>query len=337
MSRTTNRGQAPGPWDPPPPPRSGWRDVTDAQKRLVGFIAVLAVVNIAYRLIYASGFQQTAALYVGIPALLAMGLALLPPQKSTTGMLFKGSLLALLLACVILPEGLLCLLFVVPLVAAFSAIVGGFVDWSRRRDQRRGPTMFAIGLPLLLLSLEGVVGTPIDPRDHATASTVVDATPEEVAEALAATPTFERGLPAFLTVGFNRPVGATGSGIVVGDQRVIEFDGGTHDDHPGRVFGGTGERSVDHHSQMHLEVVSSTPGRVVFAVEHDLTMLARWADLERAVVTWEAVGADETRVTWRLDFERELFPTAYFGPLQRYGMGEAADYLLGCVIEDRVA
>jgi hypothetical protein len=267
---------------------------------------------------------------------LAVGLALLPRSRSATGGLLKGAALATLLAGIVLPEGLICLLFAFPLVAAVAVIVGATVDASRRHRRRQGPTLMAVSFPLLLLSLEGVVGSPFDTRDSATASITVAASPAEVAQALATPPRFTTDPPGLLGLGFNRPVGATGSGLDVGDHRTIDFTGGTHDDHPLRLFGLTGHRSVDHHAQMHLTVVESRPGRVVFAVEHDGTMLARWVRLDRAVVTWEAVDATTTRVAWRFDYERLLFPTAYFGPLQHYGMDQAAGYLLDAVVAEQL-
>lgn len=308
------------------------RRISTAQIRLAGFIVVLAVVNIAYRLVYASGASQTAALYVGVPTLLAVGLALLPRSKSATGMILKGSTLAVLIACVVLPEGLLCLLFVLPLIGLIGVIVGGAIDAARRRNRRQGPTLMMVGLPLMLLSFEGVVGSPFDAHDAVESSVVVETSTSEVVAALAATPTFDAEMPTFLTIGFNRPVSATGSGVALGDERSIEFTGGSHDDHPLRVFGLSGERSVDHHSHMHLTVVESTEGRLVLSIDHDTTMLARWVDLERAVVTWEPVDDHHTRVTWRLEYRRLLYPTLYFAPLQRFGMSEAADYLLDSIV-----
>ena len=171
------------------------RRLTTAQKQLIGFILVLAVVNIAYRLVYASGVHQTAALYVGVPTILAIGLALLPRSTSATAALLKGSTLAMLIACVVLPEGLLCLLFALPLVALAAVIVGGPIDWARSRKKREGPTLMAVALPLLILSLEGVTGSPFDSDDRATASITVEARPDAVAPALAAPPTFDADLP----------------------------------------------------------------------------------------------------------------------------------------------
>jgi hypothetical protein len=307
-----------------------------AQRLLVGFIVVIAVVNVAYRLVYLTGLAHTAALYVGVPTLLAIGLALLPRSKNATGMIIKGSTLAILIACVVLPEGLLCLIFVMPLVWLIGAIVGSSIDASRRRNGRQGPTLMLVGLPLMLLSFEGVISSPFDSHDAAESSVVVEATSVEVQGALARTPMFTTELPTFLTIGFNKPISATGTGIAIGDQRGIEFTGGSHDDHPLRLFGLTGERSVDHHAQMHLTVVESTANRLVFSIDHDSTMTAKWVDLNRAVVTWEPVDEFHTRVTWRLEYERLLYPTLYFAPLQRFGMGEAADYLLTAIVVDQL-
>lgn len=310
--------------------------LSTAQKRLIGFLVVLAVANIAYRLVYATGTSRTAALYVGVPAILAVGLALLPRTSSATVALLKGAGLATLIGAVILPEGIICLLFAFPLVAVVAVIVGGLVDLARHHDRNQGPTLMVVSLPLLLLSLEGVAGSPFDSRDHATAAVTVSASPAEVEAALAAPPRFGTDPPAFLKIGFNRPTGSTGAGIAVGDGRTIAFSGGNHDDHPLRLFGLTGERSVDHTSHMDLTVVASEPGRVVFRVEDDRTMLSRWTDLQRAVVTWQARPDGTTRVTWRLEYERLIYPTAYFAPLQRFGLDQAAGYLLDSVVVEQL-
>lgn len=315
-----------------PPPQPPVASPRRAGLRLAWFIAVLAIVNVLYRGVHLTGLSQSAALYVGVPAALAIALAMSPAAKSAQGSAVKGSVLATLIAGVVLPEGLLCLLFALPIILFVAVVVGAGVDAGRRRNLSRRRSMALVGAPLLVLSLEGVIGSPFDAHDSVVASVVVDATPGEVADALARPPVFDAELPVFLRLGFNRPVAAHGSGLAVGDARRIDFTGGTHDDHPLRLFGGTGRRSVHHHAHLELRIVESTPGRVVFAIEQDTTMLARWVDLERSVVTWRGLADGRTQVTWRLEYERLIFPTLYFAPLQRYGMSEAAGYLLHVVV-----
>ena len=168
--------------------------------------------------------------------------------------------------------------------------------------------------------------------DAVESSVVVDANAADVVAALAAIPRFDADMPVFLTIGFNRPVAATGSGVALGSERTIEFAGGSHDDHPLRVFGLTGDHNTSHRSHMRLTVDESTDDSLTWSVDHDTTMLARWVDLDRAVVTWQPVDDNHTRVTWRLEYRRLLYPTLYFAPLQRFGMREAAGYLLDSVV-----
>jgi hypothetical protein len=321
---------------PPRPPTDPPGDdpvvAAESRRRLIGLVLVLAAASIAYRLVYLTGAEKTSALYVGVPTVLAIGLALLPRSGSATGMLMRGGTLAMLLACVLLPEGLICLLFALPLVALVAIVVGGTIDVVRQRRRRQGPTLLALSLPLALLSLEGVVGSPVDRHDAVVASTEVEASPTEVEAALARPPSFDADLPTFLSFGFNRPVLAMGTGLDVGDRRTIQFSGGSHDDHPVRLLQALGGGSHDHQdhelSAMQLVVSEHAPGRVVFELVRDDTMLSRWVDLDRAVVTWQATGDHRTRVEWRFEYERLIAPAWYFGPLQRFGLDDAAEYLL---------
>jgi hypothetical protein len=330
----------PPPASPPPPSADDFEPpnrLTIGQKQFIGFVLVVAAANVAYRLVYLAGAQQTAALYVGIPTILVIGVVMLPRGTSATEILVKGTTIAVLLAAVILPEGALCLIFAYPLVMIIALFVGLAVDWGLKRSRPQGPTLMVVTIPLLLMSAEGVLGSPFDANDSSIATVIVTATPSEVANALAATPRFDADLPAFLTLGFNRPVAATGSGLEVGDHRVIEFAGGSHDDHPMSLLGiVSGGGHDDEHTHMHLTIVESVPGRVVFEIDDDTTMLARWSDLRRAIVTWEAVDDHRTAVSWRLEYERHLHPTIYFAPLQRYGMSQAAGYLLDAIVADQL-
>ena len=109
-----------------------------AQKQLIGFVLILAVATVAYRVVYGSEEKQTAALYWGIPSILAICLALFPRNKSVTGMLLKGSTLAMLIPATALPLGMLWLLYVLPQVALIAVLVGVPIDVARRRNDGRG-------------------------------------------------------------------------------------------------------------------------------------------------------------------------------------------------------
>ena len=53
-----------------------------------------------------------------------------------------------------------------------------------------------------------------------------------------------------------------------------------------------------------------------------------WLSWRRAEVSWREVAPGRTEVTWTLHYWRRLDPSWYFGPLERYGVGLAAGYLI---------
>ena len=82
---------------------------------LVGIIVVFAVGSMTYRILKMEHLQQTSALFIGLPALLAILLAMTGPAKSATGVVFKGLTLLLLLSGILLGEGFICIVIAAPL------------------------------------------------------------------------------------------------------------------------------------------------------------------------------------------------------------------------------
>jgi hypothetical protein len=77
-----------------------------------------------------------------------------------------------------------------------------------------------------------------------------------------------------------------------------------------------------------MRVASSDSASAVFTVASDSSYITHWLAWEDAAVRWEPVGRGRTRVTWTLRYRRRLDPAWYFAPLERYGVGLAAGYLI---------
>jgi hypothetical protein len=158
--------------------------------------------------------------------------------------------------------------------------------------------------------MEGVAPRFEFPRDQqATATRVVAAAPEEVERALAAPMGFDRPLPAFLRLGFPTPARTDGSGLRVGDRRSVAL---AHGHHPGTLV---------------MRVAASGPGHAEFVPVSDDSYVVHWLSWRSAEVRWRAVPGG-TEVRWTLRYRRRLDPAWYFGPLERYGVGVAAGYLI---------
>ncbi|MCF4122293.1 hypothetical protein L1785_15040 [Antribacter sp. KLBMP9083] len=255
-----------------------------------------------------------------MPAVIALTVILTARPRSPVGMALATTTIGLALAGPLLDEGVVCLVIAAPLFLGVAAIVGVVVEQLRESRTRRRALAVT---PLLLLALaEGVGGATVVPRDDAgTATAVIDAAPADLARSLAAPPVYGDFEAVFLrAVPFPEPVSATGTGLAVGDERVVTFT-------PRRSLG-LGAQPTPRSMTLRVveSEVSDAGGHVVLDVTEDTT-LARWMDLRSAEVTWEAAG-DGTRVTWTLHFTRTFDPSWYFGPLQHRTTGLAAEYLI---------
>jgi hypothetical protein len=298
--------------EPTQPPTASPNARTRAQWTLVGVIVALALGAAAYRLLKWQRLDETAALFVGLPTILAIALALTPRAKSATGMVMKGLTIALLLSGPLLGEGFICILMASPLFYFVGAIVGWGIDSTRRRiaEGKRAVHSLVV-LPLLLMSVEGVHPMLDLPRDVSVVAVKrVAATPAAVEAQLAARPRFAETLPPFLRLGFPRPTGAEGAGLAVGDTRTVLY-----------ARGATPRKLV-------FAVAERAPGYVRFQAVSDDTKIGTWLTWREAEVRWRERPDGATDVEWTLHFSRRLSPGWYFGPLESLGASAAADYLI---------
>lgn len=300
---------------PKPTPQEA---VRDARKTTTGAIVALALVSLFYRVLIGGGLEQTAALFIGMPTLLALLVAQLPPAKSYTGTLLKVTTLLLLLSGVLLAEGLICILMAAPLFYLIAVAAGLAMDLAKTRRAAARAMLLA---PLGLMSLEGIHGDLSANRSEVVVvDRTVAATPDEVAAALAARPDFSKTLPFALRMGFPRPVRAIGQGLDLGDRRVVHFAGG--EGQPGDLL---------------LEVSSSDPGHVVFEAVSDTSHIAHWMTWHSAEIAWALTPSGETHVTWTLRYDRELDPVFWFAPTERKAVELTASYLLDCLLPPEVS
>lgn len=292
-----------------------------AQRRARNLVAALAIalvgVSIGYRLVTGFGLHQTAVLFVGLPAILAIAVVRTPPARTATGVIFKTSTVVMLLAGILLGETLICMVIASPLVYLVGLLIGAPIDRARRARARGSSTVgyHAMVAVVLLAGLEGAVpGLDVPRVAEVTVTRHVDATPDQVREALARRPSFERERPPLLQIGFPQPVGAAGSGLEVGDRRAILIRGSGH-------YGTTETGSLV------MDVTDRGPGTVTFTTIDDTSRVADWLTWQESLVTWEAQGHG-TRVSWTVRYERELAPSWYFGPVQRGAVHLTAGYLI---------
>jgi len=266
--------------------------------------------GILYHLLMRDGFGHTALMFLGIPAVLAIVLALTPKAKSATGGILKGITLALLIIAPLLGEGYLCILMASPLFYVCGIVVGVVVD---ERRSKRGIRLSCVALVLLPMSLEGVVpALSFNRTQTVEVSRVVNAPADAVEHRLALSPDITVPLPAPLRIGFPRPLAAWGEGLEIGALRTIHFSGA----------------EGDPEGDLTMRATAREPGMVRFQAVSDKSKLTQWIAWDSSEVRWKQIDATHTEVTWRVQFERQLDPAWYFTPLERGAIHEAAKYLI---------
>jgi len=275
-------------------------------------IAGAVVAGLVFHAAQLAELNHTALVFVGVPALLAVVVTLLPRPGSVTGVIMKSVTLAILLAGTVFGEAFVCILMASPLIYGVALVVGRLVE---RQRAKMGSTGAAHASLLVLVAasvpaMEGVLPRAEFPRESTVqVSAMVNATPDEVRRALEGPMRFDRPLPRFLRLGFPTPGATEGSGLAVGNRRSVMLRHGHH--HSGRLV---------------MEVRSSQPTHVVFKPVADDSYIIHWLAWREADVRWAAAPGG-TRVTWTLRYRRRLDPAWYFGPLERYGVATAATYL----------
>jgi hypothetical protein len=273
------------------------------------------VASIAHRLLSARQLEHTSLVFIGLPALIAIVIVLMPRSTSVTAIILKAITLALALSAVLLGEGFVCILFAAPLFYLVGIIIGLAVDWSRRRNERENRINGTVIVVLLVLgpsALEGVIpGFEFGREATVTRTRVVAGSASDVEAALGRIPRFDRELPAFFKLGFPTPGVTGGEGLSIGAERRVEFVHGAH--HPGSLV---------------LRVASRGPRSVTFRPAQDDSYITHWLSWRDIDVEWREVAPGRTEVSWTLRYRRRLDPAWYFAPLERYATGLAAGYLI---------
>lgn len=286
------------------------RRIGPAQWWVFALVLACTCAALFYRIFINRGLGHSSAMFLGVPAVLAILLALAPKARTVTGGIIKGITLALLIVAPLLGEGYLCILFASPLFYLVGILVGVGVDSCRRN---RGTTLSCIALALLPLCMEGVVPQLTWSRAQSVAVTRVISAPVNAVEAsLSHSPRVGTALPQFLRIGFPRPLEASGQGLSVGAMRIVHF-AGAEGDAPGDLV---------------MRITERRPGYARFETVSDDSKLTQWLRWDYSEVEWAPVDAGHTRVTWRIHFERQLDPAWYFAPWERAAVRGAAKYLI---------
>lgn len=302
------------------------RRPTPAQAIVVGVVLAFAVAVFLRQALQESGAAQSAAFYVGIPAVIAVIVVLSAPGRSAVGIVMKVITVLLLMSMMLLGEGFICVIIAAPIFYLVGALVAIAVEKIvPGREDNTGLKIVAVPTLIVLASLEGVVpATTFSGPTTVSAARVLDLAPAEVEAAWERPLDFDgTSLPGVLSWGFPQPRSDSGGPLEVGERRTVSFTGAHH-----RPLFVADHHWGEHVTELSFEVVDRTPTSARLRIVEDTSPISSWLTWEIADITWRAVDGSHTAVELDLTYTRELAPAWYFGPIEKAVAERAAGYLI---------
>jgi hypothetical protein len=300
------------------------------------FAVVIVAISGAFflrRILEETDQSQTAAFYIGIPAIVALVVVLTKPSGSAEGIVFKTITVLLSLAMIAAGEGFVCVILSAPIFYLIGALVAFAAGKSSRRGEPGdGLKVLIVPAIVLVVSMEGVVpATTLSGATTVSASRTVAASASEVEASWEEPLNFrDTPLPSVLGWGFPEPRADTGGELVVGEQRTVTFSGAHH-----RPLFVSEHHWGEHTTHLVFEVVERTPTSARLKIIEDTTPISSWLTWNVADIEWTPVDATHTEVGVELSYTRELAPAWYFGPIQEFVVERAAGHLIDSLDFDR--
>ncbi len=279
------------------------------QRRFVMIATTVSFVGVAVviRLLRVGGLGQTGLMFIGLPALMAIGLSFVPKSRTVTGNIMRTMTFVLLLLGILLIEGFICILMAAPLFYVIGLVVGICADRKRVREDMTRFRCTVAGV-LGMMALEGVVPRLSFGRENVVViEREVAGSVAEVREQVLGAPELAVDrLPGFLRLGFPVPAGIERVG---GEGWLIRF-----------------EEGKEEATELRVGLREEGPGRVRYVMGEDSTKISEWLTWHDGLWELEEAGAGRVRARLTVRYRRELDPYWYFAPLERYGVRKAAGY-----------
>lgn len=278
------------------------------RKILLGFILTLTIASLAHRLLYRTDLWQSGAMFIGLPAIIGILIVLTAKPKTPTGAIVVGTCLFLLISGILLAEGFICILLASPIFLLAAVITGTITETFLKKRSRRSVRLNSFFVPVvLLMALEGAApGLYFNRENTVSRSVEVSLDEATIAERLRTGFPLSETYPFFFKLGFPLPLDWEWDGEIVR----VQFEGPEHLE-----------------NTLIIACDELGPRHARFSFVEDHTAMPRWLEWKTATVNWEENANGTHTVTWTIEYERSLDPAWYFHPLERYGVGLAAEYL----------
>lgn len=283
-----------------------------SQWTLATLTVALTIVSVLYRILGSHGYNHSGLMFIGIPFVLSLLLIFSPSAKSPKTMVLKGITLFLLMTGVLFWEGFICILMAAPIFYAVALISVTMTE----KFLKNNPKVYCSSLIfIVLLATEGTHDINSWNRFNTiTIERLLEADEEVFKNLLKAGPQLDSELPKLFQLGFPTPTRIENTGTLY----EVDF---------------TGPKDLE--NKLHVVATKVNENTINYRFPKDTTKVGQWIRWDTAVLHWEEAAQGELKLSFTIEFTRKLDPIWYFGPLQKYAVREAAEYLLTSWFDER--
>lgn len=293
------------------------RKISAAQWRLFFIVLMIGVAGITYHVLTRLNLDHSAALYVGLPFIFALGISLTPKSRTHMGATMKGLTIALLLSAPVFFEGFICIIMASPILYSVAALTVYIINRIQTKQNKNSTIQIsAFTLLFALFALEGThPQLTFERLNHTEYTKIIESDIATIRTQLSKPMRPITSRPVFLQI-FPAPINVSGNGLAPGDSRKVEF---TY--HKWFV-------ANTHKGSTIFTVQESGYNTIKFDIPHDDSYISHYLNWKSAEINLEPIESNKTRVSWKLSYERKLDPAWYFGPMQKYAVWLSAKVLV---------
>lgn len=282
--------------------------------------------SLSVRFLFFIEYAETGLLYLGVPFLMGIGLLYFTDNRDDERWTraywnhFRDSLIIMLVSSAILFEGFVCVIMFMPIYLFIQLLVFIVGYFSNRKKVPTQLGMHGLSVIIVVAALEGTHPDLSFNRDSVVNATqIVNASISELKNNIREPVILTGNQPWFLSI-FPSPVNVDAGTLYPGAIHKIDYV------YNRWFFTNT------HTGYMLLEMSEVEDKYIKTTILKDTSYISNYIGLKGTRVDFRVIDNTHTEVTLNIYYTRKLDPYWYFGPLEHYGISQAAEYMLTKII-----
>jgi len=283
------------------------------QRLLLVAILLSAFTGIVISALRSTGLGGSALLYIGVPTLIALAFVNNSDSKTVMGSTLKAITFMILISGPLLQEGFVCMVMAAPILYIVGALVAWPFDYYRKKKENASKlNLYIMPFLLLVMSMEGVTDeTTFDRHNVAEYSQVIEGSVTDIKNRLSVSRELQASGSLFYRF-FPGPEMINANGLAVGDRQWVDIS------YLKWLYWNEKRGAIQ------FEVAENRNNYLRFKPVADDSYISSYLTWGDTAVFLQPVSEHETRVTWRINFQRDIDPAWYAQPLQQYMVGLVA-------------